>query len=116
MYGFRHACALALALAADELGIRDRLRPILERLPERSWVEAAQAALAGDFVRAAEISAASGAPAEEAELRLRAAEALVQAGRRADAEVELQKALAFYRSVGAKRYVRRGEALLAATA
>ena len=37
-------------------------------------------------------------------------------GRRAEADVQLQKALAFYRSVGATRYIREGEALLAATA
>ncbi len=49
-------------------------------------------------------------------MRLRAAERLVADGRRAEADVQLQKALAFYRSVGATRYIREGEALLAATA
>ena len=49
-------------------------------------------------------------------MRLRAAELLVADGRRAEADVQLQKALAFYRSVGATRYIREGEALLAATA
>jgi hypothetical protein len=36
--------------------------------------------------------------------------------RRVEAEVELQRALSFYRSVGATRYIREGEALFAASA
>ena len=54
--------------------------------------------------------------ADEAYARLRAAEQLSEAGRQAEASVELEQALAFYRSVGATRYIRRGEALLAASA
>ena len=46
--------------------------------------------------------------------RLHAAKALAADGRRAEADVQLRRALAFYRSVGATRYVREGEALLAA--
>jgi hypothetical protein len=49
-------------------------------------------------------------------VRLRGAEALVQAGRRAEADAMLQQALAFYRSVGATRYLREAEALFAASA
>jgi hypothetical protein len=41
---------------------------------------------------------------------------LVEEGRRAEADVELQRSLAFWREVGATRYVREGEALLAASA
>jgi hypothetical protein len=48
--------------------------------------------------------------------RLRAAEALVAVGRRTEADEQLRQALAFFRSVGATRYTRAGEALLAATA
>ena len=44
------------------------------------------------------------------------AEELIQQDRRAQADVELRRALAFYRSVGATRYIREGELLLAATA
>jgi predicted negative regulator of RcsB-dependent stress response len=57
-----------------------------------------------------------GTRANEAFTRLRAAAQLVDAGRRAQADEQLQRALAFYRSVGATRYIREGEALLAATA
>ena len=52
----------------------------------------------------------------EACCRLCAAEAYVAQGRRAEADEQLRPALAFYRSVGATRYVREGEALLAASA
>jgi hypothetical protein len=51
-----------------------------------------------------------------AEARLRAAEALTAEGRSAEAQVQLEQALAFYRSVGATAYVRRAEALLRASA
>jgi len=47
---------------------------------------------------------------------LRAAEALVAGRRRAEANDQLTRALAFWRSVGATRYVREGEELLAASA
>jgi hypothetical protein len=47
-------------------------------------------------------------------VRLQAAQRLVEAGRRAEADAYLQPALAFFRSVRATRYVREAEALLAA--
>ena len=57
-----------------------------------------------------------GALPVEARVRLCAAEWLLENGRRAEADVELQRSLAFWRSVGAHRYFRAGEALLAASA
>jgi hypothetical protein len=71
---------------------------------------------AGDFVRAADILQEIGDASTEAFCRLRAAEALVAKGRRAEADEQLRPALAFYRGVGATRYVREGEAVLAASA
>lgn len=70
----------------------------------------------GELVEAAELLGANGLRTEEAYTRLRAAEALTAAGRRAEAQLQLERALAFYRSVGATTYVRRGEALLPASA
>jgi len=70
----------------------------------------------GNFGGADEILDEMGALGEEAFVRLRGAEALVQAGRRAEADAMLQQALAFYRSVGATRYIREAEALFAASA
>lgn len=57
-----------------------------------------------------------GALGEEALDRLWLAESLVKQNRRAEAAVQLQGALAFFRSVDATRYIRAGEALLAASA
>ena len=47
---------------------------------------------------------------------LQSAALLAMAGRRAEADAQLGPALAVYRGVGATRYVREGEALLAASA
>jgi predicted ATPase/class 3 adenylate cyclase len=107
---------IRLALGADVLGVREEVTQVLDGLPDRPSVHVAAAVLEGDFGRAADMSAQEGWLVEEAELRLRAAEALVGTGRRAEADVQLQRALAFYRSVDATRFIREGEALLAATA
>jgi hypothetical protein len=70
--------------------------------------------LNGDFETEGDDSEKEGRRTTAALARLRAAERLVLEGRRSEADIHLQKALAFYRAVGAKRYIRRGEALLAA--
>ncbi|HYY73398.1 MAG TPA: hypothetical protein VE662_01145 [Solirubrobacterales bacterium] len=70
----------------------------------------------GAFEESAEILEDMGAVADEAYARLRAAEALIQAGRRADGDAQLQRALAFYRSVGATAFVREAESLFAPSA
>jgi hypothetical protein len=70
----------------------------------------------GDYARAADVYAEMGALPNEAYTRLRAAEELVAEGRQAEADEQLRSALAFYRSVGATRYIREGEALLPLTA
>jgi Flp pilus assembly protein TadD len=108
--------AMTLALEAETLGVAEGLPVVLAALAHRPWARAATAVVEGDFERAVEIAAENEWRTDEAELRLRAAEALVRAGRRAEADVHLRKALDFYRSVGATRYIREGEALLAITA
>ncbi len=92
------------------------MRDLVELAPESPWKEVARAVTRGDFSRAADLFAAYGAPTFEAEARLCAAEELIEAGQRAAGEAELQRALTFYRKVGATRYVQQGEALLAASA
>jgi class 3 adenylate cyclase/tetratricopeptide (TPR) repeat protein len=92
------------------------LESILESRPPTPWQEAAQRVAAGDLVGAADVYADLDSLHSEAYTRLRAAEQLVAEGRRGEADVQLQKALRFYRSVGATRFVREGEALLAASA
>jgi class 3 adenylate cyclase/tetratricopeptide (TPR) repeat protein len=66
----------------------------------------------GDLAAASDLLAAKELRSEDAYVRLRAAGALTGAARAA----QLEQALAFYRSVGARAYVRRAEALLPATA
>ena len=67
----------------------------------------------GRFSEAAESYGMANIRLFEAEARLRLAEQLIREGRRDEGEAELEKALAFYRPIGATLYVERGEALLA---
>ena len=89
------------------------LREALKNAPQRPWTTLALTCFDRDFVRAAEMWAGAGSPTWEARLRLRAAEELIENGRRVEAEEQAQKALTFYRSVGATFFLDRGEALLA---
>jgi hypothetical protein len=93
-------------------GLEDELREIVERAPAGRWRDIAFACLGREFSRAADLWFDSGSPTWEASLRERAAEELIGAGRRADGEAELGRALAFYRAVGARFFVDRCEALL----
>jgi class 3 adenylate cyclase/tetratricopeptide (TPR) repeat protein len=104
---------LAWTLAAHARG-----EEFLEAVPsiDVPWVQAARSFAAGDLRHAADICAAMGAAPDEARDRLWLAAALIEQNRRAEADVELQRALTFYRSVGATRYIREAEALLAASA
>jgi tetratricopeptide (TPR) repeat protein len=84
------------------------------RFAETGRVWAAKLLCEGQTVDAAELYAHIAGPEDEAVVRLLAAEQLVEAGRRAEADVQLQQALVFYRSVGAAAVIRQAEALLAA--
>jgi hypothetical protein len=115
--GFAAVSSHFLAYVAWTLGRGDEVLEALSREPlETSWLEAGRAAAVGDFGRTADILGEIGTPSREAFFRLRRAEQLVAEGRRAEADEQLHRALAFYRSVGATRYIREGEALLAASA
>jgi hypothetical protein len=104
-----------LAWTLSSLGRTHELREVLP-VTDTPWIQAARAFAAGDLRQAADVCGAMGARTEDARDRLWLAESLVKQGRRADADIELQRALAFYRSVGATRYIREGEALLSASA
>ena len=106
-----------LAWVAERVGRAGEIRELAHGLEESNqWFRAARLALDGDFSRSAHVLQQIGSLPEEAYARLRAAEVLVREGRRAEADEQLQRALGFYRSVGATRYVHEAEALLAATA
>jgi len=103
--------------AASKLGVtvefRQRVQPFGR---ETRFERAAEAVLDGRWVEAADAYDEIGARPFAALAALRAAEALVEQGRRAEADEQLLRALAFFRSVGATRYIRQGESLLAASA
>jgi class 3 adenylate cyclase/tetratricopeptide (TPR) repeat protein len=84
--------------------------------PATRWAKAARQIARGELPQAADVLAEIGALSDEAYARLLGGERLIAEGREADAQTQLSRALAFYRSVGATAYVRRGETLLASTA
>jgi class 3 adenylate cyclase/tetratricopeptide (TPR) repeat protein len=95
-----------LAVALAELGRSEELSPVVALSPRVSlWLDAANAFVAGDHLRAADIYAEIGSLPDEADARL-------SSGR----EDQVRRALDFYRSVGATRSIREGEAMLAETA
>ena len=98
-----------------DLGLQE-LSPLLDATRATPWVQAASAICSGELRRAADVLGGIGYVTGEAYARLRAAKQLVEEGRRAEADAELNRALAFYREVGATAYVREGEALLAESA
>jgi class 3 adenylate cyclase/tetratricopeptide (TPR) repeat protein len=102
--------------AFEALGRLESVRQFVDDRDESLWANAGRLSLAGDLVAAADLLEEAGDRVEESRTRLAAAERLVAAGRRVEADEQLALALAFYRSVGATLYVRRGERLLAASA
>ncbi len=106
----------SLAEVAYDLGETSDVREVLAGLPSSPGHKAMIAVLHGDFVEAAALYAEAGILLFEAEARLRAAEQLLGKGRRAEGEAQLEKALVFYRPIGATLFVERGERLLAKSA
>jgi class 3 adenylate cyclase/tetratricopeptide (TPR) repeat protein len=101
----------------EELGVADRGRELLAIGPRESrWKEAARAIFDGDYARAADVYERMDAVTAEAEMRLANAARLIEAGRYPEGAPDLQKALAFHRSVGATFFVRHAEQLLPASA
>ena len=98
---------------ALELGETSTVHEILAGLSPSPGYAAMLAVLDGEFEKASGLYAEAGILLFEAEARLRAAAQLLAAGLRAEGEIELEKALSFYRSVGAVLFIERGEALLA---
>ena len=78
------------------------------------WLDVVSAFIERDFDKAAAQLESMAAISGAALARLWAGEWLVEQGRHADAAVQLERALPFWRSVGAWRYLHRCESLLAA--
>jgi hypothetical protein len=117
VYAVNLTSALDGALAMVDLGRSEALRSAAERSHlGKPWRLLVDALVEGDYVTAADRYADVGAHNYEAHARFRAARRLLDAHQQAAATEQLRRALAFYASVGAKRYIRQAEALLAASA
>jgi tetratricopeptide (TPR) repeat protein len=101
-----------IAGETDKLGVTPDVDDILSHAPDGPWKDVGLAELHGEGTRAADMCRRMGAPALEADVRMAAAEALLDDGRTAEGLAELERALAFYRSVGATFFLERGESLL----
>jgi class 3 adenylate cyclase len=108
--------AIDCVLAAEILGRRDEIRRWLSARRDSPWYTAARELADQEFVAAAESLDSMGAARSAALARLRAAQELARAGRRAEADDQLRHALSFFRSVQATRFIRQAEALRAASA
>jgi class 3 adenylate cyclase/tetratricopeptide (TPR) repeat protein len=98
-----------LALAAAELRRDSDIAPSLAAARPTPWVEAARAIGEGDFLHAAELYERIGSRPDEAFARLRAGESSPGRALSPQAADGLARALEFFRSVGAVRYVAEGE-------
>jgi len=103
-------------LAAEILGCQDEAQRWLGASRDSPWLAAARALAGQELVRAADSLGSMGAARSAALARLRAAQELIAKGGRAEADDQLRQALGFFRSVGATRFIREGEGLLAASA
>lgn len=101
---------------ADAFGRLRDVEAALARMPSTSgWRIAGELILAARFDDAADAFAELGTFEQEARARVRAARQLAEQSRNEEAEPQLERALAFYRSVGATRRIHQAEALLTAT-
>jgi class 3 adenylate cyclase/tetratricopeptide (TPR) repeat protein len=105
-----------IAPAAMILAEVGRAEEILElggaSLPSR-WIQAGRHWAAGDLSRAADELGEIGSAPDEAYARVKEAERLIAAGRRAEAEPFLSRALELYRMMGAAAFIQEAERLLA---
>jgi class 3 adenylate cyclase/tetratricopeptide (TPR) repeat protein len=111
-----HGGLIRLALFAEELGVRDDLREAVAAgagptVPR--WRAAIGHILADEVDAAADLMGLAGNPTIEANLRKHAGLRMLAAGQVADGSVQLERALAFYRSVGATAYIAEIERALA---
>ena len=97
-----------------EAGRTQEAESIVERIPAGPWKDGCRAVLDGEDARAADTLASIGTLRIAAELRLRSARGLADAGRPGESEAQLELARAFYRKVGATAYLAEADAILAA--
>jgi hypothetical protein len=101
----------------SELGRGNEFAEALARARAQTpWHEAARLVVASDLAGAADSYGEIGSVPDEAYARLRAAEELVRAGRRAEADAQLRLALPVFAQLGATAWAAEAEALLAESA
>jgi len=105
-----------VVLVFERLGRGDDLLRVREVMNPGRWRDALDLHLAGDPGAAADLAEETGVLSGAAWWRLLAGRILAESGRHSEADVQLEKALAFFRTVGAPRYIRQTESLLSATA
>jgi hypothetical protein len=111
----RASWIVELARALRALDRQEEFAVALEQVARPTpWVEGARDLAAGAPELAVERFREIGSRPCEAFARMQAGEMRATAGHRADADVHLRSAAAFWQSVGAKAYLRETEALLAA--
>jgi class 3 adenylate cyclase/tetratricopeptide (TPR) repeat protein len=104
--------AVHTAIILSSMGRADEAKRRLSGRTSR-WARAALSWAAGDVAGAADLLDEIGVVPDEAYARLRLAEELIDAGRRADAEPPLARARELYSSMGATSYLVQAERLLA---
>jgi hypothetical protein len=105
------------AWALRELGRTDEFIEVLERARSQTpWHDAARRIATSDLAGAAEGYREIGSVPDEAFARLRAAEELVRAGKRSEADRQLRLALPVFVQLGATAWAAEAEALLAESA
>jgi predicted ATPase/class 3 adenylate cyclase len=97
--------AVTIVLLAGSLGFADRFEEILAQVGSGPWVEIARLVVGGELAEAARRLDEAGDHGLAAQVRLRS-----------QSDGELEKAIEFFGSVGATRYLARAEAQLSATA
>jgi tetratricopeptide (TPR) repeat protein len=107
--------ALEVASVAETLRFATLLGDVLaaEKSLTDAWRLPFAAVLEQDYARAADLFAKLGY-VDEGVMRLKAAEQLLRSGREAETEEQIEGALAFFRRLGATRYIREAEALRSA--
>jgi class 3 adenylate cyclase/tetratricopeptide (TPR) repeat protein len=114
--GYVNSVPLAF-FAAARVGQAEELRAASSAFRRGTpWDRAGLAVLDGRWPDAAREYAEMGAAPFAALADLRAAESYADAGRRVEANEHLSRSLQFWRSIGASRFVREAEALLAKSA
>jgi class 3 adenylate cyclase/tetratricopeptide (TPR) repeat protein len=102
---------LAASMTGNEQLLRTALDSSVLDLP---WLDAATLLMQRQIDEAARALEEIGAVSIAAEARLWGGEWLVEQGRHSEASVQLERSRSFWRSVGARAYLKRSEALLAA--